>query len=76
MSEKHTRHCPQCCCPGDPKRDARSRAVNAHEGSVKALELAEQYLRHPDVQAIPFALSASRPLAVVRSALRKARGEE
>ena len=33
---------------------------------VRVLRQAEEYLRHPDVQAIPFALGAGVPLANVR----------
>ena len=33
---------------------------------VEVLRQAEEYLRHPDIQAIPFALSAAVPLANVR----------
>ena len=33
---------------------------------VRVLRQAEEYLGHPDVQSIPFALSAAVPLANVR----------
>lgn len=36
------------------------------EELVRVLRQVEEYLRHPDVQAIPFALSAAVPLANVR----------
>src|SRR3972149_1076631 len=39
-----------------------------------ALVLAEQYLRHPDIQAMPFALPASAAHERVCAALAKANG--
>ncbi len=42
---------------------------NGHPTQVEIVDVlrqAEEYLRHPDVQAIPFAPSAAVPLANVR----------
>lgn len=48
------------------------RAVKAHDSLMAALELAIHYLKHPDVQAIPFALPASAALERAQAALAKA----
>ena len=42
---------------------------NAQREIVATLRLAERYLAHPDVQAIPFALPASVPLERIRAVL-------
>ena len=44
----------------------RSNGQPTKEEIVRVLRQTEEYLRHPDVQAIPFALSAAVPLANVR----------
>lgn len=55
---------------------ANARLMAAAPDLLYALELAVRYLEHPDVQAIPFALQASAPVARAHAAIAKATGEE
>ena len=50
------------------------RAVNTHDELVARLEQALQYIEHPDVRSIPFALSVDVIARHTREALAKAKG--
>jgi len=52
--------------------EANLTVMKAAPEMVKALQLAMRYLEHPDVQAMPFALSAKVPLERAQAALHKA----
>ena len=53
----------------------RAHLIGAAPKMLAALERAEVYLRHPDVQAIPFAVPAAMPLGHVRDAIAHAKGQ-
>ena len=59
---------------GDDNRDANSQLLAAAPDLLAACEAALLYLDHPDVQAIPFILSASTSSKHLRATIAIAKG--
>jgi len=57
---------------GAVDHEANARLIAAAPDLLAALQVAAVYLRHPDIQAMNFALPASAPLRIANEAIVKA----